>query len=420
MLRDLALPSLRDRGRLVAGLFDSGLSSLATFSIGICAIRLLDPAALGSYALCYRAVFLVAFIPGELIFAPAEVRIVGLDPNQRLGMLTRSILLGLPAALGAGLMVMGWMFFAPPEVLDSVLWPLTTTAMASAFLSPIQDHIRRMLHIGGRSEVAAIVSGVQLVTAVAAIASLIVLNVPPAWIPFAALGSANLVSSVVGVFLGRRGSAAPNDKVLSYPDLVKTGRWLVVTGMAGPAAAFGVASIVGFLAGAVALGYAEAARVVASPLLVFGNGLWFVLNPHAVRAARERNRENAAGLYRQYAAGAVAALVGAMVFLGADWPWNPVAGLMSKAYVVPGLVALYLLADVAFMSSWLFRSEILGGGREAAMTRIEIPVSVASLAVAATAGVLHAYAIPLATLSGSILRWLAYRGVLKGIYEPRS
>lgn len=331
-------------------------------------------------------------------------------------MLGRSIQMGFPAALGAALLVTGWTLFVPPEVHGSVLWPLTVTAMASALLSPIQDHVRRMLHIGGRSTIAAIVSGIQLCVALAALLWMAALNVPSEWIPFAALALANLVSSSAGIYLGRRGSIRPEGKVLAYRDLISTGRWLVATGVAAPAAAFGVSSVVGRLAGAVALGYAEAARVVASPLLVFGNGIWFVLNPHALNAARERDRDRAKRLLRQYIGAGVAGLLGALLVFGGDWPWNPVGRLIPEAYVLPGLVALFLIAHLAFMAPWLLRSELLGGRREAATTRIEIPVSAASLTVAFTAGVFHAYAIPMAILVGSVLRGVAYRRVVRKIY----
>jgi hypothetical protein len=82
---------MRSRWKIAAGVFDAAFASLATFGIGIFAIRHFEPAVLGSYALVFAAFSLVVIIPRELVFVPAEVASISdfgqgsqyVDPSRR-------------------------------------------------------------------------------------------------------------------------------------------------------------------------------------------------------------------------------------------------------------------------------------------------------------------------------------------------
>src|SRR5262249_30800921 len=71
--------------------------------------------------------------------------------------------------------------------------------MGVVILSPIQDHVRRILHQAFRSPPAMEVSSVQLLVAVAAVAAMDVAHLDPLFIPLAALALANGVSLCVGL-----------------------------------------------------------------------------------------------------------------------------------------------------------------------------------------------------------------------------
>src|SRR3954468_19877053 len=66
------------------GMVDAGLSSFATFLVGLFAARVFNPSELGAYALCFSAVFLAGIVPGQGYFFPAENLLVGLPQADRL------------------------------------------------------------------------------------------------------------------------------------------------------------------------------------------------------------------------------------------------------------------------------------------------------------------------------------------------
>ena len=57
-------------------------------------------------------------------------------------------LLGMGPAFAAAVAMVLWTLLAPPSVPPTVVTALSVTGMLTAFISPIQDHVRFMLHIG--------------------------------------------------------------------------------------------------------------------------------------------------------------------------------------------------------------------------------------------------------------------------------
>ncbi|HUP18959.1 MAG TPA: hypothetical protein VM778_03290 [Gemmatimonadota bacterium] len=406
------------RHDVAAGLVDASLASLATFVVGVYAVRALDPAVLGAYALVYQAIFLVGIVPAQLVFLPVEIAVIARPLASRTRYLARSIRVGLPIALAAGLATVIWIPVAPAGVPDSVVWPLTASGIAAAALSPVQDHARRILHAGGRSWTAAIVSTVQLGTVVAALAVFSARGVDAAWLPFGALALANLASLLVaaaGAHL--RTERDPVGLDLRFAQLALGGRWLLGGGLLSPASGFAAAAVVSQLAGAAALGYAEAARVVAQPVWVLAVGLSSVFGPRSMEAALHRRRWKALGLRRIYIFSVL--VVGAInvAWLGAAWALNPLAWLMPAAYVVPGLVAASIAAQSLGATMFPYRSELLGGRRESSFTRVEGIGAVARVAASVSALSIHAFAIPLGNLVVAVVRWIGFRNALERMYR---
>ena len=402
---------------MLAGLVDSGLASLATFAIGVYAVRALDPTVLGGYALVYQAIFLVGMIPANLVFTPAEVIAVEHPEPVRPVHLARSLPYGALFAIPAGLAVAIWIPIAPPEIPAGAITALTITGIATAIVSPIQDHVRRVLHSGGYSRDAAVVSGVQLGVAGVSIAVLHLGGLPVVWIPFGALAIANVTSFSIAVVLARlrtRGKSV--ERELEFGELVAAGRWLAGGAALNPATGFVSAALVSRLASAAALGYAEAARVVAQPVWVLAVGLSAVLGPRSMEAARRGERVEARKVSRVFLT--VVLVTGACVlaWLGPDWPLNPMAWLMPAAFAVEGLVAASIVAQILAATIFPYRSELIGARREATYTRIELWGSIVRTAVSATARFTRAFAIPLGIVAIWVFRWFAYRRVLRGVY----
>lgn len=415
------LDRFRERSDILAGMADSGLASLATFLIGIYAVRALEPATLGIYALFFRALFMVGHIPTQLILVPSQVRMVERPIDERLIYLPRSLALALIPAIGSASLLILMPLIIPREASHATIVGLTITASATAFLSPIQDHIRRTLHLSNRSEWASVVSAAQLIGIAVALSILIQAPVPNAWIPFGALALANLFSCGVGLFpVFRLTGQNRSVDLLRFRDLASSGAWLVMTGLLPSATRFASASLVARLAGSVALGYAEGARVVASPILVLAKGLNAILGPRSIRDSQTGDKAQAIQRARRFVGFIMAAAIGFTLLFGWEWVGNLFARLVPIAYEVPGLVALSILAVAIGASAHLRRFEILGARKEARLTALEVVVSVVGIAVAATARLTYAFAIPLSSMTMEIVRWFGFTRILDRHYRNRS
>jgi hypothetical protein len=422
-LQTLALRSLRvarRRNVVLAGVLDAGLSSLASFAVGLYAARTLDPVQLGGYALAAAAWGLAITVPAQLAFTPLEIIAVACHAPGRLRFLRRSLLLGFWPTLLPAIAVPLWMPFAPPTVRADVVVALTITSTVAALASPPQDHLRRMLHIAGLSWYATLVSVVQLSVAVGTLVVFSVENLPPWWGPFGALALANIASLSVGMLLARRREggvvALPTAR---FAAVMRSGRWLLLISLVPTAAAFIVAAIAAHLAGAAILGYAEVARLSGQPLLVLSTGLSATLGPGLVAAAQQRKPDEARRIGRLCVMLTLSAGAAYLALVGVDWRGNPLGSLLPKAYVVPGLVAATILANATHGISFPLRSEILGAGKEVALTKIEVVGNTVRLLITGATGVLGAFIIPCGVLAVGLVRWLGCHMVLRSYYAKR-
>lgn len=401
-----ATAGLRDAGRLrrvvPAGVLDAGFGSLATFLVGVAATRVLDAGALGIYALFFSAVFLSGEVPRQLFFFPAEVLSLGHDLPTRARMWARTGRWGVAPSLLTGLVAVGVAVVGAPDLGGDILVPLAVTAVAVATVTSLQDHVRRLLHLAGRSWSAVVVSLVQLV----AVATLLVVgaasSIDEAWLPLGALAVANGVSLLAGTRLLARAGAGATPPDVRPGDLTRIGRFHLVIGAAPALAGFGVALLVSRLAGAEALGHAEAARLVAQPLLVLGLGLAAVLGPRAAEAGARHDRAAADAVGRPFALLLLLGAVPYLLYTGWDWSGNVVAALVPEAYAVRGLVAASIVA-AALNSLVLARyTELIGARRERRLAAGELVLSPLQCVAAAAASGLDAFARPIA--------WCVYGG----------
>ncbi len=379
------------RRRVPAGLVDAALASGATFLMGLFAIGAFDRSTLGFYALFMAAFGLSTAISTNVAYVPGEKVVLGLVTDRRSLAVRRSVGAGLPAALAGGVvMIIPALVVAARGAEPAVVQGLAISAGLTAVISPIQDHLRRLLHLAGRSWNAVATSAIQAAGVVAGLSLLSAASVDPAWVAFGALGIANVVSSAFAVRaasrLGESGSLTESEmemlaSELRMARLSRSGRWLASTGIVSTGNNLLVSSIILALAGEVALGYAEAARTIAQPVLVAAVGLRAVLGPDSMAAARDRNRAAAAATSKTFwTVLGVGAVVYAMV-AGFPWDFSPLMSLADKAYVIPGLVLVTIVANIANGGAFPSRLELIGADRESSLFRSELWSNAAQLVV---------------------------------------
>jgi O-antigen/teichoic acid export membrane protein len=407
---------MRLRYGVPAGLLDAGLASLATLGVGIYAARSLSTTELGTYALFFSAFTIAAVLPAQLILVPAEVASLRDVRDQRFGVLRQGWRLGLPAALAsatAASVAACLAARAPGEV----LWPLAVTTTACSVASPLQDHVRRSLHMAGEHWRAATISLVQLCAIVVALALFELAGVGAVWRPFGALTLANLVSLSAGYALSRRELRTVATPGYRVARLARSGRWLLLVEAATSGAVFVSSAIVTRLAGPEALGYAESARIVAQPLYVLSVGVSAALWPRSMQAAAGRDREAARRIARVSAAIVV---VGGLLYGAATiTPWwgNPLGALIPQAYVIGGLVPLSVLAFVLIGVAFPPRAELVGAGQERALTRLALLAGVLQCAAAVAAAWIGAFARPLGVAIFAVVLLLGCWRQRRALYE---
>jgi O-antigen/teichoic acid export membrane protein len=402
-----AVESFRRHHLVVAGVIDAGVSSAATFVVGLVATHSLDPDALGVYALAFSVFVLSGFIPAQLVFAPTEIAAVDYPRGHRLPLLRTSLVRGAAVSLVAAIATSTWVLIAPPDMPRAALPPLAITCAAATFVSPIQDHLRRMLHIAEASWRSVVVAVVQMGFAIAGVFALSFAGVPATWVPFGVLVIANVASLTVGLLLTMRDLLEPGSDIpITRARLLRSGQPLLLVGLLPSATAFGVSWLVSALAGAATLGYVEAARIVSQPVSVLQVGLGSVLGPRVTRAASSRDRATANRVKRQFERLILIAGLGWAVVVAAPAPWNLLTRFLPTAYVVPGLVAASIAAFTIMSLPQGRRYELFGAARERLVARAELEGNVVRIAIAAFVGVIGAFAVPLGIAALGVVRWI--------------
>lgn len=406
--------------RLSAGLLDAGLASLGTFVVGAYATRYLTSAELGAFAVFQSALFLAAVLPAQGALLPAEAAALGLPEDHRLAWLRSTVFSGLPLAVIASTAVLIAAALTPDTVRPEAVLALAVTAAAGIILSPLQDHVRRMMHVAKVSHRAALISGTFCVSALVALFVLHALDVPAPWVPLGALTIANGVSIFVGLTMStdrNPESESPAGRSPRFFELWQSGRWLVFAGGISPLASFVTVLLITGIAGAEAMGNAEAARVVAQPIFVFGVGLASVVGPRAMEAGRERSEGRARDLRRKFTWATVAFTIPYVAVFGWDSPLNPLTEFFATAYVINGLVALQVAGNLMWMLTRPMQAELVGARAERRLTVAQAIGNSVQPVTALSAAFLGAVAKPLSDLVSGIAALIAQRAELTRIYR---
>ena len=412
---------MSSRSELVAGVADAALNSLATFGIGFYAARALGPEVLGAYGLVFTAFLVATRFPSQLIFKPAELIVVSLPEESRLGVLPQSLRLGVGPAFLAGAGMSSWILLAPGSIAGHVILALTVTGALCAFVSPVQDHVRHMLHLADASWAAVGVSGVLAGVLLLALGVLPYMHVPPPWVPFGALALANAASLATGMVLARGHRAGPTDRArLRLGSLMSSGRWLLLVALLPTGAAFISAAFVVHLAGPAAMGFAEAGRVLGQPPWVLSMGLAAVLGPRSMRAAQRGRLDEARAVSRLFTQVMLFVGVPYLVLVGIPWSWSPLTKVIPNAYHIPYLLLINVVGNIVIGMDWPHRSELIGVGRTSALAKLEATANAARTAIGATAGLIGAFAIPVGYLVLALVRSVGYRVALRPVYAQDS
>jgi O-antigen/teichoic acid export membrane protein len=284
------------------------------------------------------------------------------------------------------------------------------TCVLCTAVSPVQDHVRRLLHFAGVSWRAAAMSVVQLMTVLGTLLLLTWLHVPTPWLPFGALLAANVVSLSLGLVLAAdRRNYEPLER-MAVRDLFRFGRWLVLVGLTPPVAWFLSGVLVTHLVGAATLGLVEAARVVSMPVFVLTMGLSAVLAPRLMEAAAERRADRARRTSRPFRIIIVVSAVSYLLAVGFRWRFNPLLPVLPAAYVVQGVVALMIVGQALQGVIMPSRAELTGAGWVKVLFRLGVAASASVCLVAATARVTGVFAAPLGlVVQGIVGLWLLER-----------
>jgi O-antigen/teichoic acid export membrane protein len=398
------------RRAVPAGLVDAALASLASFIVTLFAARFLVASDLGTYALFFNAFAMAAVVPTQLLFSPAEIASLSYSGRRRLCLLEQSLRLGWAPAIGAA--VVGTLTAVAGSVgaPGDVVVPLALTCMLCTAVSPVQDHVRRLLHFAGVSWRAAAMSVTQLVTVLGSLLLLTVLGVPAPWVPFGALVVANVMSLSLGLVLAAEWRNYERLERIAVSELFRFGRWLVLVGLTPAAARFLSGVLVTHLASAATLGYVEAARVVSQPLFVLMLGLSAVLAPRLMQAARERRPDLARETSLPFYAVIVVCGVLYLIAVGLQWRLNPLPLVLPNAYVVQGVVLVMIIGQILQGVLQPPRAELTGAGWGPTLLRVEVAASLLLLLVSATAGVTGAFAAPLGAVAQGVAGlWLLER-----------
>lgn len=413
---DVGVPAESTARRIPAGIADAAFASLATFAAGLSAVTLFNDVDRGVYALFFTAFQLGVVLPWDLILIPAEVNAVSYPLADRMRRAPDTLRLGFRTSLVGSLAILVAALLARDLTSTEVLATLVITAMITTILSPLQDHMRRLLHISDRSWQAATMSMVQFGVVAVSLTVMWLVDAPVALMPFGSLALANACSLTVGVILGDVIHQEPLPEPLRFWELAREGKWLLAQAIIPSSAHFAVAAIVAALAGAEVLGYAEAARVVSQPVLVFATGLTAVLAPRAMRAAMDVDLAAAQHARRVYLGLVGLAGVAYLAVASTDWVLNPMGYIVPAAYTVSGLVAAMIIANMTTAALYLDTNELLGARKARELSLVSIVLSPILVAVAFTAGQIGAFAVPLGRILRNIVQVSWYQVMLRRYY----
>jgi len=106
-----------------------------------------------------------------------------------------------------------------------------------------------------------------------------------------------------------------------------------------------------------------------------------------------------------------------LAWLGWDWISNPMALLIEDAYEIGGLVALTIVANIAWGALFSQEAQLIGGARERDLFRVHALGAVVQVVVAFSAPFTEAYALPLSVGAFAVVRWIGFQWALGRLYR---
>jgi hypothetical protein len=175
-------------------------------------------------------------------------------------------------------------------------------------------------------------------------------------------------------------------------------------------AAFLTANIITYLASPEAMGYAEAARIVAQPIMVAASGLTSALRPRVMEAAILRDFYVSRRVETLYVAMVLGAAALYIPIVGDTWAWNPLRSIVPAAYEVRYLVIAVIASNALMGAQFLVVNEMMAAGRARALTILEAAATPLRLLAATSAVAIGAFALPFSYIVNglSVLAGLIY------------
>lgn len=390
------------------GQLDAGFAALAGFVAGALAVRNLTPEQLGVYSILFLSFGVASQVPTQLVLSPAEVMIAHQPTELRVGSLRWSLPRGGWVSLLAAILVAFGALPLAGSVDLAEMTPLIVTAVTFTLLSPIQDHVRRVLHAAEGSGRASVVSATNL--AVTCITAVVLLQVDVLLVPFGSMTLGNAASSLVAVWYLR---GAPRSQSPGLRELVSMGRYLLVVGLSNSGGSYLAGTIVGTIAGPVALGYAEAARLVARPSEVSATGMIAAVGPRLMVASANRDRGTVRSLKRAYFTAVMSITAVYTLLVATPLGWGFARDLFPTAYEVSGLVLVTLVAQAVVSLTRPMQAQLMGLRRQVSLAVDEVIAQLGRLGTAATAVWIGAFAVPTGDLVSHIYKFFGYRRRLR-------
>lgn len=400
------------RAALLAGVSDSAIASLATFVVAIYAVQQLMLDELAAYSMVFTTFVIVTAAAQYSLFIPYEVEIVGQDDARQLGEPLRALravwplLLGLTPVCLIGAVVAGYVTGTGTS------WQLAASASVTGILSPIQDHVRRIMHQVGRSNLSAQLSATHAVVAIAVLIVLSAGHLPVSKIamPFIALTSGNIGSLLFAMLITRayRRSSLDELRQPALSDLIATGKWMAVTGIVPLLSSLIVAAGISILSDPASVGYAETARVVAQPMMVLSAGLVAAHRRSALLVGVTKERADWIEIDRRYIRAFMPLAVIYMLAITYIRVTGPMNDILLKASHVPGLLIVTMLSAMAMAATGLRRISLMGAKQESSVAAVEVSANAVRIMLLGAAATLGAMTIPIGLGLAAVMRIGAY------------
>jgi len=410
-LRRAQLPGL---ARLAAaGQIDTGFASLATFVIQVYAVRAFSADELGVFSLAFAAFVAASLVPTVSVFNPYEILAVGAERSVRMAVLHHSMSRGAALGLVSGALVAAGSLPLAGSVQDSFVIAVGVSGWAAAGASALQDHVRRLAHLSGRSWIAAGMSGVLLV-GVSAV-TVVPTGLASDWVPFGALAAANVISTAVGLAASRYWTM--DGSIYSSARISRMGSWLLVEGVGGSVWSYTSAALLGAITSSAVLGWVEGARVVARPVMVSAQGLLAVVGPRSMEAAFTHDGKLARTWRKRY--GMALVIIAGLFSLGLAIPGSAglLADLLPNAFEVRHLALVTGLAFAVQASVLPMQAELQALRRQKALAGTTLLAGAAQVAATVSAVRIGGFSSPLSIVAVTAVRFSLFRTVLRASYR---